>query len=96
MADVAVPPVVVTQTMRGGPRDAPIHQLLKAVRVPPVDLLLAREAGRLLGISGLTDAADAQVMSEALRSRPSVLMTSDLADMAQLAHGQRHIYIVTV
>ncbi len=70
--DVLVPPVVVTQTLRGSPQDAIINRLLKSkgVAVPPVGEELARVAGRLLAKSGPRDAADAQVVAEAVRAGP--------------------------
>lgn len=95
-AAVIVPPVVVTQTIRGGPADAPINRLLQAVWVPSVGLRLARAAGALLGTARSSDAADAQVMAEAIRSGPSILLTSDPADMAQLAARGPDVRIVAV
>lgn len=93
---VIVPPVVVTQTIRGGRADAPIHRLLRAVWVPFVGLRLARAAGELLGAAGTRDAADAQVMAEAIRSGPSILLTSDPADMMQLAAGRPDVRIIGI
>lgn len=94
--DVIVPPVVVTETLRGGSRDAPVNRLLRVARVPFVGARLGRGAGALLGASGLTDAADAQVMAEALRSGPAVLLTSDPGDMARLGADGRRVRVVTV
>jgi hypothetical protein len=95
-AEVVIPPVVVTQTIRGGPGDAPINQLLKTVQVPPADLELARQAGGLLGATGLRDAADAHVMAEAFRRLPAVVLTSDPEDMAVLAQGRSGIHVTAV
>jgi predicted nucleic acid-binding protein len=92
-AEVIVPPIVVTQTVRGSPSDAPINQLLKAVRVPAVDLTLARLAGNLLGVAGTDDAADAQIAAEAVRQAPCVVLTSDPDDMSMLLDGQRGVQI---
>jgi predicted nucleic acid-binding protein len=93
---VIVPPVVVTQTIRGGGADAAIHRLLRTVWVPFVGLRLARAAGELLGAAGTRDAADAQVMAEAIRSGPSILLTSDPEDMRQLAAGRPDVRVVAV
>ncbi len=57
---------------------------------------LARRAGELLGATGLNDAADAQVMAEALRELPCVLLTSDPEDMRMLVGGRRDVRIVAV
>jgi hypothetical protein len=94
--EIVVPPVVVTQAIRGGPRDAPIHRLLNAVHVPFVGLRLARRAGELLGEAGTSDAADGLVMAEALRTGPSILLTSDLEDMARLAGNRASVRVVAV
>jgi len=84
-SDVVVPPAIVTQTVRGGPRDAPVLRLINATRVPFVGLRLARRAGELPGAAGLSDVADAQVVAEALRAGPSTVVTSDPEDMSTLA-----------
>ncbi|MDQ2847352.1 MAG: PIN domain-containing protein [Actinomycetota bacterium] len=94
--EVVIPSVVVAQAIRGGPRDAPIHRLLHAVRVSFVGLRLARQAGELLGATGMNDAVDALVMAEALRGGPSVILTSDTADMARLAGHRQTVRIVQV
>jgi hypothetical protein len=95
-SEVIVPPAVLTQTVRGGPGDARINQLLETVWVPFVGKRLAMAAGRLLHAAGITDAADAQIMAEAIRSGPSVLLTSDPDDMIQLATGRSDVHIVRI
>ena len=94
--EILVPAVVVAQTVRGGPRDASIRRLLRAVRVSFVGLRVARAAGALLAAARMSDAIDALVMAEALRSGPSVLLTSDPDDMARLAGDRRSVRIVRV
>ena len=94
--EVIVPPVVVAQTIRGGPGDTRINRLLQTVWVPFVGKRVAIAAGRLLGGAGLSDAADAQVMAEAIRSGPSILLTSDPDDMARLAAGRSDVRIVRI
>ena len=93
-ADVIVPPVVVTQTIRGGARDAAVNRFLKTVFIPFVGERLARVAGQLLGSSGLTNVADAQVVAEALRRAPSTILTGDPEDMRRLANGLPGIRII--
>lgn len=95
-AEMVVSPAVVTQTIRGGGRDTLLHRLFRAVYVPFVGLRLARLAGELLGVSGLSDAADAQVMAEAIRGGPCVLVTSDPNDMTQLAGGRSFVRIMAI
>jgi hypothetical protein len=94
--EVVVPAVAVAQTIRGGPRDAPIYRLLKTVLIRPVGLRLARHAGELLGATGSEDAVDAIVMAEALRVRPSFLLTSDPEDMTRLAGDHRGVTVESV
>jgi hypothetical protein len=93
---VVVPVVVVTQVIRGGAKDAPVHRLLHSVHVPFVGLRLARRAGELLGTAGLSDAADALVVAEALRSGPAVLLTSDPGDMRLLLGDNRLVQVVLI
>lgn len=96
--DVVVPPIVVTQVIRGAASDALVNRLLKSrgVSVPAVGEDLARAAGRLLAVSGLRDAADAQVVAEAARSAPSTILTSDPDDLRRLADGHTGIQIMAV
>jgi len=96
--DVLVPPIVVTQTIRGAAQDALINRLLKSrgVNVSAVDEELARAAGYLLARSGLRDAADAQVVAEASRSAPATILTGDPDDLRLLADGLPGVQIMVV
>jgi len=96
--DVVVPPIVVTQTIRGIAQDALINRLLKSkgVSIPSVGEDLARAAGRLLARSGLRDAADAQIMAEAARSAPATVLTGDPDDLRRLADGLVGVQITTM
>lgn len=94
--EVIVPPSAVTQVTRGQARDAGIHRLLSVVWIPFVGKRLALAAGALLGTSGLSDAVDAQVMAEAIRSGPSVVLTSDPDDMASLAGTRTDVHIIRI
>src|SRR5690242_18828352 len=64
---VVVPAVVVAETTRGGPRDASVNRVLKGVHaIAPVTEATAREAGRLLGITGAANVTvDALIVAEA-------------------------------
>ena len=95
-SSIIVPPVVVTQTIRGGTGDARILQILRFAFVSFVGQRLARSAGQLLGACGLTDAADALIMAEALRATPSVVLTSDPEDMRALAGGRPDVHVFAV
>ena len=93
---LVIPAVVLAQVLRGGARDAPINQLLRGAHVPFVGLRLARLAGRLIGASGVEDAADALIAAEALRGEPCVLVTSDPDDMRRLIQDQHRVRIFAV
>jgi predicted nucleic acid-binding protein len=87
-ARVAVSAVTLTELLRGGPRDAPVHRVLSRITVVPVSAETGRHAGELLGTAGLSGhrcAIDAVVAATALeRERPVVLLTSDPDDLGRL------------
>ncbi len=93
---LVIPPVVVTQIIRGGPRDAEANRLFHTADVPFVGERLARTAGRLLAVSGLSDAADAQLVAEAQRRAPATILTSDPIDIGRLAAGIVGVRVITV
>ncbi|MBX7196819.1 MAG: hypothetical protein K1X94_32510 [Sandaracinaceae bacterium] len=78
---------VVAQVFRGTARQARLALALAAVEVAPLDDLLGRTAGRLLGKSGTSDAIDAALVSIA-RDGDRIL-TSDPDDIAALASAAR-------
>lgn len=87
-ATVVTAATTLTEVLRGGPRDAPIHLALRRVTVISIDAEDARAAGGLLGrarLSGHRHALDALVAAVALaQPRPVVLLTSDTKDMELL------------
>jgi predicted nucleic acid-binding protein len=87
-ARVAVSAITLTETLRGGPRDATVHRVLSRITVVPVTAAIARGAGELLGMNGLSGhrcAIDAVIAATALdMERPVVLLTSDPDDMSRL------------
>jgi len=93
---LVVPPVVVTQVIRGGPRDAEANRLFESVYLSFTGARVARAAGSLLAVSGLSDAADAQIVAEAQRLAPSVIMTSDPDDIRLLASTLRGVRVIVI
>ena len=87
-ATVVTAATTLTEVLRGGARDAPVHHVLRRVTVIPIDSQRARAAGELLGRTGLTGhsrALDALVAAVALaQPRPVVLLTSDTEDLTLL------------
>jgi predicted nucleic acid-binding protein len=92
---VVVPAVVIAETTRGGVRDAPVNQVIKAVNeVTPTTERTARQAGRLLGRSsrrGMT--VDALVAAEAIAKGPAVVLTGDPKDMSELLQEHLHVRV---
>jgi predicted nucleic acid-binding protein len=78
----------LAEVLRGGPKDAPVHQALRHVSVASIGKDLGRKAGELLGATGMSghrDTVDSLLAVVALaQQRPVVLLTSDPADMARL------------
>jgi hypothetical protein len=91
-----VPTIVVTETFRGDPTDVHLNRLLNSVFVPEVDLEFAKVAGRLLAVTGTSNAPDAQVVAEALRRAPCTIVTSDRKDISTLVSDHRGITIIDV
>ena len=72
-AEVSVPAVVVAETVRGGPADAPVNRVLKAVGgVDVADDAIGRIAGRLLGSAGSAATIDAIVVATAIEAGGAV------------------------
>jgi predicted nucleic acid-binding protein len=93
-ADVAVPSVVVAETVRGVAADAPVNRVLKAVgEITPIDEAVGRRAGRLLGASGSSATIDALVVATALEAGGVVVLTGDPDDLSALASGHPEVII---
>jgi predicted nucleic acid-binding protein len=104
-ARVVVSAITLTEVLRGGSRDARVHQVLSRVTTLPVTPELARRAGELLGATGLSAhrcAIDSVVAVTAMdMARPVVLLTSDPDDLSRLVEepdrpkGQ-HVVVIHV
>jgi predicted nucleic acid-binding protein len=91
-ARVIVSAITLTEVLRGGPRDAPIHQVLSRVAITPVTPEIARRAGELLGATGLSGhrcAIDAVAATALGLERPVLLLTSDPDDIGKLVEEPR-------
>jgi predicted nucleic acid-binding protein len=92
--DVAVPAVVVAETVRGTAKDAPVNRVLKAIgESVAVDDDVGRVAGTLLGRARSNATIDALVVAAALRVGGGVVLTSDPDDLARLARGHDDVAI---
>jgi len=94
-AAVIVPAVVVTETTRGGPRDATVNRVIKTVEdVAPVTEDVAREAGRLLAGARKSNATmDALVVASAARRESTIILTGDIDDITALAANYPHVRV---
>jgi predicted nucleic acid-binding protein len=92
----------LTEVLRGGPRDARIHRILRRVTVAEIDKNVGRKAGELLGATGISGhrcTMDALLAAVALaQRRPVILLTSDPDDMARLTEepGRRKVDRIAV
>jgi predicted nucleic acid-binding protein len=87
-AVVVTAATTLTEVLRGDQRDAPVHRVLRKVKVVSIDSQQARAAGELLGRTGLSGRSHALAALVAIvalaQPRPVVLLTSDTGDMARL------------
>jgi predicted nucleic acid-binding protein len=81
-----VPPVVIAETTRGGPRDAPVNQVLKTFDVvSTIDGEIGRTAGRLLGRAASEATMDALIVATAIALGGGRIVTGDVDDLRALA-----------
>jgi predicted nucleic acid-binding protein len=93
--DVRIPVAVLAETLRGGPRDAPVHRVRNAVDVFPTPESAGRLAGALLGRSGRKDIVDAMVAAEAVLAGAQVL-TADPGDLRALLSTHPLVSVVAL
>lgn len=87
-ARVVVSAITLAEVLRGSSRDVAVHRVLARIIVVPVTAEIGRQAGELLGATGLSGhrcAIDAVVAATVLLTeRPAVLLTSDPDDLNRL------------
>ncbi|MDQ4010392.1 MAG: hypothetical protein M3228_06770 [Actinomycetota bacterium] len=79
---VRTSPAAVAQVWRHGARQAQLARVLAGVAAPPLDLVIGKRLGALLGASRTCDVVDAHVAS--LASAGDTVLTSDPDDLRQL------------
>lgn len=94
-AEVRIPVAVLAETLRGGPRDAPILRIRNAVDVFPAGEDTARLAGSLLGRTGGSNTVDALVAAEAVAAGGDVL-TGDAGDLTALLSRHKEVSILRI
>jgi predicted nucleic acid-binding protein len=93
-APVEIPVVVVAETIRGGPRDAPVHRILKAIgSIPEARESHGRTAGRLLGAARSAHTIDALVVAHAVEGGGAHILTGDREDLERLAAPHSEVWI---
>ena len=93
-ATVEIPVVVLAETVRGGPRDAPINRVLKAVGpVPTAREAHGRTAGQLLGAARSSSTIDALVVAHAVEAGGAHILTGDRDDLERLSEGHSEVWI---
>jgi hypothetical protein len=89
--------VTLTETLRGSPRDAPVHLLTRNARIDVVDAAFAAAAGALLGRTRRSDTVDALVATTAIRvAKPVIIVTSDPADLKALTAEAPYVSVIAV
>jgi predicted nucleic acid-binding protein len=93
-APVEIPVVVVAETVRGGPRDASVNRVLKAVgSVPEAHEVHGRTAGRLLGTARSAATVDALVVAHAVEAGGAHVLTGDREDFERLTASHPEVWI---
>jgi predicted nucleic acid-binding protein len=94
MAPVEIPVVVLAETIRGGPRDAPVNRVLKAIGwVPDAREIHGRIAGQLLGTARSAATIDALVVAQAVTGGGAQILTGDRDDLERLAAPHPEVWI---
>jgi predicted nucleic acid-binding protein len=84
----------VAETVRGGPADAPVNRVLKAVgAIDEADEAIGRTAGRLLGAAGSAATVDAIVVATAIEEGGAVVLTGDADVLRRLAGSAPQVVV---
>ncbi|MGI8427164.1 MAG: type II toxin-antitoxin system VapC family toxin [Actinomycetota bacterium] len=97
-ARVVMSAITLAEVLRGGPRDSKVHLVARRVSKEPVTAEIGREAGELLGKTGLAEATvDAVVGATALRQAgPVLILTSDPKDLSRLVASRADVKVKKV
>ena len=96
-AAVEIPAVVVAETIRGGPKDAPVNRVLKMVtNVPPSTEMHGRLAGNLLGAARSSSTIDALVIAHAVMAGGALVLTGDVDDLERLAAPYPEVWVAAL
>ncbi len=88
---VYAPAACFAEAWRDGSKPARLAMFLKGIhQFPPLELEDAKKIGELLSRSGTSQIVDAHLVTVAVRVSPSVVVTSDPADIQALLHLFEH------
>lgn len=92
--EVAIPSVVIAETVRGSAKDASVNRVIKSVgEVTSADEDTGRVAGALLGAACSTSTVDALVVAPAIELGGGVVLTGDPDDLEPLANSHAEVVI---
>ena len=92
--EVAIPSLVVAETVRGSAKDAPVNRVIKSVgEVTAADETTGRIAGALLGAARSDSTVDAVVVASAIDLGGGVILTGDPDDLEALASGHPEVVV---
>jgi len=91
-ARILIPAPAIAETIRGGPRDAAVNRLIKAVDyVANTSEAIARDAGARLGATASRGTIDALIVATAEAHLATDILTTDPGDIQRLADVRLNI-----
>ncbi len=91
-ATILIPATVIAEIWRTPPRPYARMVVESVDEVVALDAALARRVGALIGAAGSTQIVDASVALVAIHSKPSIVVTTDPADIASLLKAAGEMY----
>jgi predicted nucleic acid-binding protein len=93
-AMMAIPSVVIAETVRGSARDAAVNRVIKSVGdITDIDEGTGRTAGGLLGRARSDSTIDALVVASAISAGGGVIVTGDRNDLTSLSSGHPEVIV---
>ena len=93
-AFVAIPSVVLAETVRGAATDALVNRVVTSVAaIAPAHESTGRLAGALLAKADSRSTIDALVVATAIENGGGIVLTSDPRDLRRLADGHDEVVI---
>ena len=91
-----VPAPVLGEAWRGGPRQASLARLLAGCDIEEMTARQARQVGELAGRADVYDIVDVTVVEGAIRRANDAVVTSNEADIRQVAEAGRGRFRIEV